>query len=179
VWSLAYFPDGKTLVSAAGGAVGLWDLSKLTLKSTFRADPLKVAVSPDGRLVAATGRARRDGGQQIDGLVRLWDTGGGEVWRIWKVVGDGETSLDPVAFSPDGRLLVCGGARGERAHGHKAAEIYLWDIQADRLLWRQPCHDSDVTCLAFTPDGKSLVSGGRDKLVKVWEIAELLRRPSR
>jgi WD40 repeat protein len=179
VWSLAYFPDGKTLASGAGGVLGLWDLSRRTLKLAISSQPLNVAVSPDGRKVAAAGRARRDGGHQIDGFVRLWDTTTGELWRDWKVVGDGETIVDPVAFSPDGLLVAGGGARGERAKGRKAGEIYLWDVEANRLLWSQPCHDDDVTSLAFTPDGKSLVSGGRDKLVKVWEIAEVMRRASR
>jgi WD40 repeat protein len=47
----------------------------------------------------------------------------------------------------------------------------------NRLVWRQSCHDDDVTCLAFTADGKTLVSGGRDKAVKLWKLTERMRRP--
>ncbi len=72
-----------------------------------------------------------------------------------------------------------GRAVGERAKERKAGEIHLWDVASDRLVWSQSCHDDDVTCLAFTPDGRFLASGGRDKVVKLWDIAELMRHPSR
>ncbi len=186
VWSVAFLPDGKALASGGyvarrngGGVVRLWDLSRGTLELEIPAQPTsKVALSPDGRLVAGTGDKPRAGGGH-DGLVRLWDRRTGELQRSWTVVGDGLTSVDPVAFSPDGRLVAAGGTMGERVKQRKAGEIYLWDVELNRLAWRQPCHDDDVTGLAFTADGKTLVSGGRDRAVKLWDVAELTRRPPR
>jgi len=34
-----------------------------------------------------------------------------------------------------------------------------------------------VTALAFAPDGKRLASGGPEKLVKVWDVATLAKKP--
>ena len=94
-----------------------------TLELEIPAQPThKVALSPDGQAVAGTGYTKRAGGQQIDGLVRLWDPRTGELQRTWTIVGDGQTSVGPVAFSPDGRL---GGGRrrgGERTKQRKPGE---------------------------------------------------------
>ena len=32
-------------------------------------------------------------------------------------------------------------------------------------------HTNEVTCAAFSPDGKLLATGGRDRLVRVWDMA--------
>lgn len=186
--SVAFFPDGKTLASGSyvvggenrGGVVRLWDLSQRKLALEIPAQPTyKVAVSPDGRLVAGTGYKRRPSGNLSDGVVRLWDTRTGQVQRTWFIVGDGQTSISPVAFSPDGRLVAGGSMMGERVRKRKPGEIFLWDVESSRLVWRQACHDDDVTCLAFAPDGKTLISGGRDHAVKLWEITGRMMRTSK
>jgi WD40 repeat protein len=181
VWSVAFSSDGKTLASGGyvvrrngGGVVRLWDLSERTLALEIPAQPLaKIALSSDGRRVAGTGYTKRAVGQQIDGLVQLWHTRTGELQRTWTVALDGRTSVGPVAFSPDGKLVAAGSAAGERTkERRKPGEIFLWQVASNRLVWRQSCHDDDVTCLAFTPDGKTLVSGGRDQAVKLWQIPQ-------
>ena len=32
-------------------------------------------------------------------------------------------------------------------------------------------HSDAVTCLGFSPDGKRVASGSRDKFVKIWDVA--------
>ena len=181
VCSVAFSPDGKTLASGAYrvstlGVVQLWDLTSGKVKLEIHAQPTgEVAFSPDAKLLASTGRPTGERGQS-EALVRLWDAQTGELKRTWKVGGEGRDVAGAVAFSPDGRLVASGSGVGEHAHQQRPGTLYLWDVGTGRSLWEQVCHDGDVTSVAFLPDGKTLVSGSRDKTVKLWEVTERLRR---
>ncbi len=67
-----------------------------------------------------------------------------------------------LALSPDGTLLA-----GSRS---PSQDIFLWDIKTRTLLRTLKGHRSQVLCLAFAPDGKSLASGSSDGSVKLWRI---------
>ena len=42
---------------------------------------------------------------------------------------------------------------------------------------KQSAHSSWVMSVAFSPDGKTIVSGSRDKTLKVWDAGALTPRP--
>jgi WD40 repeat protein len=71
-----------------------------------------------------------------------------------------------VAFSPDGRELVCG---LESA----VASFDLSSMRSPPTIW--PAHAGAVLGVAFTPDGQTLLTGGADGLVKLWDPAGRLR----
>jgi WD40 repeat protein len=66
-----------------------------------------LAFSPDGRLLAVTGR---------DGAVRLWDVA---ARRELRRLDGGQGRVGRVAFAPDGRSLAVGGADGT---------VLVWDV---------------------------------------------------
>jgi hypothetical protein len=68
-----------------------------------------------------------------------------------------------VACSPDGHTLAL--AAGP--------VVRLIDARADKELGRLKGHEAPVQALAFTPDGKALVSGAADSTALVWDVARL------
>ena len=69
-----------------------------------------------------------------------------------------------VAFSPDGRYV----AGGDLSHS-----LWIWDSRRQKLVAKWPGRSGGVWCVEFTPDGKGLISGGGDRMVKYWDITSL------
>ncbi|MCE9564988.1 MAG: DUF1080 domain-containing protein [Planctomycetes bacterium] len=71
-----------------------------------------------------------------------------------------------LVVSRDGRFAASSG-KGT------ANELYLWDLGADDgapvLLGKHKVH---LYCLAFAPNGKSLLSGSSEGVLKLWSVAE-------
>jgi WD40 repeat protein len=66
------------------------------------------------------------------------------------------------AISPGDRLLAVGGP---------GRTIRLWDYATGTALATWDAHERGVTALAFSPDGRTLVSAGLDGTLKVWNLA--------
>jgi WD40 repeat protein len=134
----------------------------------FYGFPMNVAFSPDDRLLAFGGR----------GGLRLWDVPSGRESR-WTLRLDPSrrrsTGIDiddswefHIAFSPDGKLVA---AEDDRKG------LCLWSTATGRPYRRFPRLEIGHG-IAFTPDGKRLISGGR--YFQHWDIAsgrELRRSP--
>jgi WD40 repeat protein/serine/threonine protein kinase len=148
---LAFTPDGRTLISGGPFEVKVWDLD--TGKEKL---PLNIkgycamALSPDGHTLAADG----------PGSVTLWDLGTGKAVLS---IPRGENQLSCLAFAPDGRTLA-GGRTLDYGGG---TNISFWDVRTGLLKTHLP---AAATALAFTPDGKRLVSG-EEEVLRFWDVA--------
>jgi WD40 repeat protein len=161
VVSVAFTPDGKTLVASDNDSVRLWEAATWKEKAPLKngkSGAKPVAVSLDGKLIAAG---------NWDKTVRLWDSASGaEVATLVGHVGPVLT----VAFSPDGSLLATGG-RSEPWGG--TAQVKLWDLRTRTESASIPGVADSVGKLAFSPDGKTLaVCDVRGGLV-LWDVALL------
>jgi hypothetical protein len=98
VRTLAFSPDGGSLISGGGNGLSLWDLATLQV-SAFRGEEFTsvrdVAFSPDGETLVSIGST----GGFPEPIVGLWEVGTGEVRAVIDEFSAGLTSL---AVSPDG-----------------------------------------------------------------------------
>ena len=69
--------------------------------------------------------------------------------------------LGRLDVSPDGRRLAVPGPAG----------LAVWDLTERRLLGIVPPGEAgEQTCAVFTPDGRRLITGGRDHAVRLWNL---------
>ncbi len=153
--ALAFSGDGRLLASsAADGTALVWEAATGRELGRFPA-PLgeslrqKVALSPDGRTLAVSGHP--------DFTVRLFDVPGGKELRRLRGLDEPALSL---AFAPDGRKLAAGGN----------CVIRLWDVATGRPdSADRPGHERAVHAVAYSADGRTLVSGSEDGTARLWE----------
>ncbi|CAE6509996.1 unnamed protein product [Rhizoctonia solani] len=106
-----------------------------------------------------------DGTQIVVGFgisLQIWDTKTGKT-----ILGPITTPI-PVhrlSFSPDKNCVVCASVNSDYK------PIYIVDTQSgDKTLKIMKGHTAGITCIGYSPDGRSIVSGCRDQTVHLWDV---------
>lgn len=113
----------------------------------------------------------RDGSRLASGgsdhSVKIWDAKG---WKLVKTIPAGRYDVSALAYSPSSRFLAFGGVLTEdnTPYRYNDSELMVWDFTGGKKISLQGHHGA-ILSLAFSPDGKWLVSGSADKTVKVWD----------
>ncbi|MGB3203875.1 MAG: CHAT domain-containing protein, partial [Crinalium sp.] len=172
VTCVTFSPDGQTLASSSSqpdGTIKLWDYQKRIVKSSLKGTDWVVlsvwaiAFNHDGTILAS--------GHHADSTVKIWDlntqqlkhTLRGHVWAV-----------ESVKFSPDGQIL---------ASGSLDSNIKIWNPRAGQEIrnLNRPSgllnpvkswfSDNSIYSVAFSPDGKTLASGGGKQPIKLWRVS--------
>lgn len=158
ITSLAFSPDGTTLASSSWDeTVHLWNVAPGTHKTTLTAHTegiSNIAFSPDGRTFVSS--------SSNEDKVILWDVG------TWQQKAAFNTDINCFALSPDSSTLATGSWRGE---------LHLWDVASGTHKAEFLGHLSVIFSVAFSPDGKTLASGGEGKLY-LWDTDSGTRKLS-
>src|SRR5262245_902487 len=84
--------------------------------------------------------------------------------------GHGER-LTRLVFSNDGKALATGSERVDQVPGRRRGEIKLWDVATGKLTATLQCERGEYYPMAFSPDGKTLVSMGTAGRRVHWDVA--------
>jgi RNA polymerase sigma factor (sigma-70 family) len=153
---LAFSPDGRTLATSDDDfMIRVWDLNRRKAVRSYgparnRPGSFDVVISPDGKMLAGN----------LDDVV-VWDLATGKELHSFKQQGERPVHSEMPAFAPDGRTLafVSEGA------------IHLCDPVTGKVFRRFEVPAGRILSIAFSADGKSLLTGGEGRVLRVWEVA--------
>jgi WD40 repeat protein len=172
-----FSPDGTTLAVTVGTRAGVyfWDVQTGKLRNSWvepgdnvHARVRDLAFSPDGKIVATGHEGCK---------VLLREVGSGRLIRelgtASHVPGQSEwaTGCFDIAFAPDGKSITAMAASENR--------ICVWEVASGRETCsfkppappRNNVSEDWLWWLAYSPDGKKLLSAGNDGVIRFWDPA--------
>ncbi len=149
--SIAFSPDGRTLISAGHDrslqSISLSDMRARTLLG-HKDEVWQAAFSPDGLFLASAGK---------DGLIQLWMEGADSP----RLLAHHKAGVRSLAFSPNPKLPP------SLLSLSWDDSLILWDCNTlePKVISN---HIQSMTNAAFSPDGTLIAAGSENNTVKLW-----------
>src|SRR5262249_32435656 len=140
-YTIAFSPDGQLLAAATGEVVKVWDWKKNQVLYSLAGQnffTIPVAFSGNGRLATGTRKG-----------VQLWDAETGI--PLFLTAPEDLGIYSAIAFSGDGKWL---------ASANYGKTVKLSNSMTGELLRTLLHPGNQVECIAISPDGRRLASGG-------------------
>ena len=198
VFDLAFSPDGQTLaVGSSDETIRLWSIPERREFAKFGESISRKDYEGRGQIGVFSVRFSSDGrtlAGERDGIISLWSFPEGDLF-FGLGVGMAPMSMGwlwSIAFSPDMKML---------ASGHFDGTVRLWVVPEKHEITPELMHvlnrdagedpleitslkedKGGVNCLAFSPDGRTLISGHESGTVQIWDIPttyEILSQPGK
>lgn len=109
-----------------------------------------LVLAPDGKTLFSCGR---------DSTAKSWDLRTGESIRSFRP--DPSTLITALDLDYTGTFLALGDMQGR---------LSVWNARSGVQYYTAPAHGQYITGLAVMPDGKRVVTAGRDDRVRVWQL---------
>ena len=155
VTALAFSPDGKTLAAADSSyELTLWEIPSGKLRTKLNGvgtSTNRVCWSPDGKIIYGT----------ASNHWIAWDAVSGKE-KIKIEAKMARTVASTIALSPDGKKLAAAGN----------SLVKFWETESGDAVAEYEVHPNyPANWLAFSPDGKSVVTTSNDRTAQVSEVA--------
>ena len=151
VLAVAFSPDGRLLVAGdRTGRVNVWDVQSQRIIFQFKGDAspvYTVKFSPNGKILAGAG---------YEGEIELWKV---ENWEHLGTLSVNATVFT-IDFSPDSTTLA--------STGYESVD--LWTVATGEKITSLIGHPGWVNAVAFSSDGETLISGGDDGMLRLWDV---------
>jgi WD domain, G-beta repeat len=150
--------DGKYLYSCGSeDGIPVWDTDTYSEVMRFEGRntaACSLTLSPDEKWLVSGG---------IDHRIKIWDNRTGKLVRSFYAHGHFWGFVTALVITPDSKYLISTGD----------TKIKIWDLETGAKIDTIIASNLSTRSIALSKDGRILISGSYDRIVKIWEYQEI------